>query len=183
MPVDDVQRPVGTWPLDVSFDEIFEQHYPRVYAVALRVTGSPEDAEEIALDVFVRLYRQPADRWDEDRLGGWLYRTALNASFNAVRSRRRRLDWLRKLANLQWAEPPAATGPAEQVERREEIERVRKGLSRLPEKQRNALVLRSHGFRYAEIAATLDIATSSVGTTLARGERALRRQLEDEVRD
>lgn len=166
---------------NTAFEELFTRYYPRVYDVLLRVVRTPEDAEEIAHDVFMRLYERPLENVTEGALAGWLYRSALNAGFNALRSRKRRLSWLRKAAIFQWAEPAVDAGPAVIVERNEEIEFVRQALTQMPEKQRNALILRSHGLQYKEIAAALDISPSSVGTTLARGERALRRQLENEV--
>lgn len=164
-----------------AFEALFERYYPQVYAVSLRVVGSPEDAEEIALDVFLKLYERPLDHVEDGALGGWLYRTALNAAFNSIRSRKRRLGWLRRAATLHRAEPASSENPSDVAVRQGEIEEVRRGLARLPEKQRNALVLRSHGFKYAEIASALAIAPSSVGTTIARAELALRRQLENEV--
>ena len=187
---DRVTNPVGESTVkavsperEAAFEATFERHYPRVYGVALRVTGSPEDAEEIALDVFLKLSGNAIREADESSIGGWLYRTTLNASFNAVRARRRRLSWFRKLALVQRAESATEDSPTVAVERDDDAQRVRRALALLPGKQRNALVLRSHGFQYSEIAATLDIAPSSVGTTLARGEKALRRQLQDEVGD
>lgn len=164
-----------------AFEQLFERYYASVYGVSRRILGSPEDAEEIALDVFMKLYERPIDIAEDSALGGWLYRTALNASFNVLRSRKRRLGWLKRVANFRRSDSGLAENPAETVERQGEAELVRRGLARLPERQRNALVLRSHGFQYKEIAATLEIATSSVGTTLARAERALRKELENEV--
>lgn len=164
-----------------AFETLFERYYHRVYAVSLRILGSPEDAEELTLDVFLKLYQRPVEHLDEGALGGWLYRTAMNAAFNSLRSRKRRMGWLRRVAILQRGEPMSAESPPEVVERRGDISTVRRALAQLPQKQRNALVLRSHGFAYREIAEALEISESSVGTTLARGERALRRQLENEV--
>jgi len=164
-----------------AFEQLFERYYTNVYSVALRTLGSPEDAEETALDVFMKLYERPIDNVEDGALGGWLYRTALNTSFNVLRSRRRRFGWLQRVASLRRGDPGEAENPAEAVERISDAETVRRGLSRLPEKQRNALVLRSHGFKYGEIAVALEMADSSVGTTLARAERALRKELENEV--
>lgn len=166
---------------NAAFETLFKRYYSHVYAVSLRVLGSPEDAEELTLDVFLKLYERPAERLEDGTLGGWLYRTALNAAFNSLRSRKRRLGWWNRLAVLQRSDPPAGENPSEAVERNSDIAAVRSALARLPEKQRNALVLRSHGFQYREIASALNISASSVGTILARGERALRRQLENEV--
>jgi RNA polymerase sigma-70 factor (ECF subfamily) len=166
----------------LAFEEIFNRYYPKVYAVALRVLGSPEDDEELTLDVFMKLHQRPVAQTGDGALGGWLYRTTLNAAFNATRSRKRRRSWLDRFSVLQRGERISGTNPADLVMQASEIQVVRKALARLPEKQRNALVLRSHGFQYREIAAILEMKETAVGTTLARGERALRRELEGEVR-
>ncbi len=166
----------------LAFEEIFERYHPKVYSVALRVLGSPEDAEELTQDVFLKLHQRPVEQSRDGALGGWLYRTTLNAAFNAARSRKRRRGWLSKFTVLQRGETNTGVNPADLAEQASQIQVVREALVRLPEKQRNALVLRSHGFQYREIAATLEMAETAVGTTLARGERALRRELEGEVR-
>jgi RNA polymerase sigma-70 factor (ECF subfamily) len=166
----------------LAFEEIFNRYYPKVYAVALRVLGSPEDAEELTLDVFMKLHQRPVAQTGDGALGGWLYRATLNSAFNATRSRKRRRSWLDRFSVLQRGERISGTNPADLVMQASEIQVVRKALARLPEKQRNALVLRSHGFQYREIAAILEMKETAVGTTLARGERALRRELEGEVR-
>jgi RNA polymerase sigma factor (sigma-70 family) len=164
-----------------AFEALFERYYPQVYAVTMRVVGSPEDAEELTLDVFMKLYERPLERVEDGALGGWLYRTALNSAFNSLRSRKRRLGWLQRAALLYRRDQQAADDPAVVVERDSDAREVRVALSRLPEKQRNVLVLRSHGFQYREIAQAVGISPTSVGTTLARAERALRHQLENEV--
>jgi len=65
--------------------------------------------------------------------------------------------------------PP--TRPDELTERREMIDRVRAVLDRLPERDRKILLLREEGFSYKEIAATIEVAASSVGTLIARALR------------
>lgn len=163
-----------------AFEELFNRYYAQVYGLSLRVLGTPEDAEELTLDVFMKLYEQPLDRVDDGSLGGWLHRTALNRSFNVLRSRKRRLGWLRRSALLSRDDNRQPENPAEVVERASDVATVRNALAQLPERQRNVLVLRSHGFSYQEIAQAEGIAPSSVGTTLARAEKALRKLIEQE---
>jgi RNA polymerase sigma-70 factor (ECF subfamily) len=163
-----------------AFEELFARHYPRVYGVALRITASPEDAEELALDVFVRLHRRPLD--DDANVAGWLYRVVTNDALNAVRSRRRRLGWLQRFARLEPARESDAD-PLDVVAGQDEARRVQSALRRLPERQRAALALRAEGLSYAEVAGALDVRPSSVGTILARAERALRAAYESEARE
>lgn len=157
-----------------AFEEVFRRHYSTVYAVLMRLTGSPEEAEDLAQEVFMRLYERPLAGGAEVNIGGWLYRVASNTGFNALRSRRRRWDRLLRWARLEralGAEPP---NPAAEAERKATAGAIRETLAGLPERDRTALILRHSGVSYSEIAAALEINPNSVGTILVRAERALR---------
>ena len=156
-----------------AFEQLFLRYYPRVYRVALRVTGSHEDAEEVALDAFTQLHRRRLDIERGDNVAGWLYRTATNAAFNMVRSRRRRRSWWQRLVSRD-GRPGEAEDPVRSAMRDETVEEVRTALAFVPERQRNAILLRASGLSYAEIAEAIDVQPSSVGTLIARGERKLR---------
>lgn len=165
-------------PTDAAFDDVFRRYYATVYGVLVRITGSPEEAEDLAQDVFLRLH-QRRDTLDTDRnLGGWLYRVASNAGFNSVRSKRRLrhrlLSWARLERPLYDSSPSAAS----EVESRHDAELVRRALSDLRERDRTVLILRYSGVSYADIAAAVGIKPGSVGTILIRAEHALRRQFE-----
>jgi RNA polymerase sigma-70 factor (ECF subfamily) len=73
---------------------------------------------------------------------------------------------------LVWAEPEQQSDPQDEYLRREERERVRAALARLPERAAKLLLLRYAGMSYGEIAGALELAPASVGTLLARAERA-----------
>lgn len=157
-----------------AFAEVFRRHYPTVYGVLLRITGSPDEAEDLAQEVFLRLYQRPVPPGTEVNLAGWLYRVASNLGFNAVRSRRRLRDRVIRWARLELPLVGASPNPATEAERRDTAARVRQALAELPERDRTVLILRHSGVSYAEIAAAVGIRTNSVGTVLARAERALR---------
>ncbi|RIK45837.1 MAG: RNA polymerase subunit sigma-24 [Chloroflexi bacterium] len=163
-----------------AFEELFSRHYPRVHSVAYRITGNREDAEELALDVFVRLHRRPLE--DDANVAGWLFRVVTNDALNAVRSRKRRLGWLQRFAR---SEPVRRLDddPLDVVALQDDAARVRAALRRLPERQRAVLALRAAGLSYSEIAAALGMRPGSVGTTLARAERALRDAYDTEERE
>jgi RNA polymerase sigma-70 factor, ECF subfamily len=157
-----------------AFEELFTRHYARVYGVALRISGDAQEAEELAQDVFLKLYRRPLSDSDDANVAGWLYRVATNDAFNAVRSRRRRLGWLRRFVQREPVGVDASADPLHIIAGRDEASRVRTALAQLPERQRNALVLRASGLSYLEVADALEIKPTSVGTLLARAEQALR---------
>src|SRR6266516_2644048 len=75
--------------LDGHFEELVRTFQDRLYGFALRLTGSPQDAEESTQDTFVRAYRAlhryPADRVGSVKLKAWLYQIALNVVRNRVR--------------------------------------------------------------------------------------------------
>src|SRR5215211_9562739 len=93
-------------------------------------------------------------------------RVAVNRAYNALRSKQR----LQR--GLGWVEPEQQSDPQDEYLRREERERVRAALARLPERTAKLLLLRYAGLAYNEIAAALDVAPGSVGTLLARAEHA-----------
>lgn len=161
------------------FEEVFRRYYPTVYGVLLRVTGSPDEAEDLAQEVFLRLYQRPVGFDADTNLGGWLYRVASNLGFNAVRSRRRFHHRLLRWARIERPMMSEPINPATAVERRDTADGVRRALADLSERDRTALLLRYSGVSYAEIAATLGIRPNSVGTVLARAERALRKRYDE----
>jgi RNA polymerase sigma-70 factor (ECF subfamily) len=154
-----------------DLEDVFRRDYGLVVGVAARVLGSREPAEDVAQEVFLSFGRScvPAD---EAR--GWLSVAAAHTALNHLRSGRRRAS--REQAVLPTADD-AQPDVAEAVVSREERERVRTALARLPRKQAVALVLRHSGLSYADVAAALDLSPSSVGTTVRRAESALREEL------
>lgn len=149
-----------------AFDELFLRHFATVYRVVYGVVGNAQEAEDLAQETFTALYRRPPRLDGPGALGGWLYRVAVNRAYNALRSKQR---LQRRLGGV---EPEQQSDPQDEYLRREERVRVRAALARLPERTAKLLLLRYAGLAYAEIAAALQVAPGSVGTLLARAERA-----------
>jgi RNA polymerase sigma-70 factor (ECF subfamily) len=149
-----------------AFDELFLRHYAAVYRVLYGVVGNAQEAEDLAQETFTALYRQPPRLDGSGSIGAWLYRVAVNRAYNALRSNQR----LQR--RLVWAEPEQQSDPQDEYLRREERERVRAALARLPERAAKLLLLRYAGMSYGEIAGALELAPASIGTLLARAERA-----------
>ena len=153
-----------------SFEALFRRHYGRVYGLLYRLVGNREDAEELAQEVFVKLYRRPLRR--SDNVGGWLYRVATNLGYNSLRSGKRRAKYEQASIDREGRSSPSA---AIEAERQLEGQAVRATLARLKPRQAQLLLLRQMGFSYKELADTLGVAPSSVGTLLVRAEKAFRR--------
>ena len=149
-----------------SFDELFLRYYSRIYDVLFRLTGDPAEADDLAQETFIRLYRHPLPPGREHNVGGWLYRVAVNLGYNALRASKRRTTYEQASDTPVLADPEAATI------QRDERRRVRETLAQLDPQQAQLLVLRHAGLAYKELAQALDVAPTSIGTLLARAERA-----------
>ncbi|WP_205687468.1 sigma-70 family RNA polymerase sigma factor [Cellulomonas endophytica] len=154
-----------------DLEHVFRATYPRVVAVAARVLGSRDEAEDVAQEVFLGFGRSAVPA---DEAPGWLSVAAAHTALNHLRSGRRRA--LREEA-VRHPGDELAPDVADTVVTLDERRRVRAALARLPERQAVALVLRHSGLSYAEVAAALDLSPGSVGTTLRRAESALREEL------
>ncbi len=150
-----------------AFEQLFLRHYGQVYRVLYSLVGSREEAEDLVQETFLALYDHPPAPEVGGALLAWLCRVALNRGYNVLRGQRRARQRLERLA-----EPPDQFDPHAELLRAEERARVREALARLPERQGKLLLLRHAGLSYAEVATTLEIAPGSVGTLLARAERA-----------
>jgi RNA polymerase sigma factor (sigma-70 family) len=153
----------------VDLEAVFRENYPLVVAVAARVLGSRDQAEDVAQDVFLSFWRSPVPAGEAR---GWLSVAAAHTALNLIRSGKRRA--LREQAAGGDTVVPDV---ADAVVTDEERGIVRAALARLPHKQAVALVLRHSGLSYADVAAALDISPGSVGTTVRRAESALRKEL------
>ncbi len=156
-----------------AFEAIFRAYYGQVFAAAYRLLGSGQEAEDVAQEAFLRLYRYPLPAGREHNLAGWLLRVATNLAYNALRSRKRRQDRERR-ATEEWADASSGRAALDP----DAGERVREVLATLPERQVQILFMRQAGLSYAEVADALGVAPGSVGTLVARAERAFRERWE-----
>jgi RNA polymerase sigma-70 factor (ECF subfamily) len=151
-----------------SFEELFRRHYDRVYGILYRMLGTRQQAEDLAQEVFLRLYRRPPRHGDN--LPGWLYRVAMNQGYNTLRAERRRT------AREDAAQPHEAAQPGveDALVRRNDVAQVRATLAALPRRSAQLLIMQQMGFSYREMAAAVGVAPGSVGTLLSRARGAFR---------
>ncbi len=144
---------------------------PRAFAVALRLLGDRAEAEDVAQEAMLRLWRMAPDwRPGAAQVGTWLYRVVLNLCIDRKR-RGRRVS-----AGLDEVPEPAdpAPGMAERLQDGARAQALQAALMRLPERQRQAVVLRHiEELGNPEIAAILETSTEAVESLTARGRRAL----------
>jgi RNA polymerase sigma-70 factor (ECF subfamily) len=158
-----------------EFEALFQEHWARVVRLLRRLVGDPLEAEDLALETFLRLYKTHPDQHDSFNPGGWLYRVATNLGLRSIRSWKRR-EHYELTAGKYALEQPAETSPAEILAQEEERQRVRVVLAHLNKRHSELLILRYSGLSYKEIADTLNLAPASIGSLLVRAEREFEKQ-------
>lgn len=157
----------------LEVEVLFRAHYSHVARVIARVVRDRGRAEELAVEVFLKLWRR-REVLSDGHVQGWLYRVALRTALDEVRkqTRRGRYDRL-----FNWVRPrPAQATPEEIHSASEEHDRVRLVLSVLEPRQAQFLVLRMQDFSYEEVADILNVNPASVGTLLGRAQEAFRKE-------
>lgn len=149
-----------------------ERLAPRVLAYAQRVLGDRAEAEDIAQEAMLRLWKIAPDwRPGEAMVTTWLYRVATNLATDRLRYRNRR-----RAAPLDDAPDLADTGPGvvQAMIEADRMQALQQALDHLPERQRQAVVLRHiEGLSNPEIAEILGLGVEAVESLTARGKRAL----------
>lgn len=158
-----------------AFGRLYRAEVGRVHALALRLTGDAQRAEELVQDAFVRAWRKLPSFRAESSLATWLHRLTVNVFLLNDRGARRRA--LREIPDEDLAEH---AGPrrsaAHDVEDRVDLERA---IARLPEGARVAFVLFDvYGYSHEEIAAEIGVATGTIRAQLHRARRRLREELD-----
>jgi RNA polymerase sigma-70 factor (ECF subfamily) len=170
--------------LDGHFEHLVQDYQDRLYGFALRLTGSPQDAEESTQDALVRAYRAlqgyPEQRRRELNIRPWLYRIVLNV----VRNRFRRAT----LSVVPLDSPVGDGLAANHLEQPETValhaetrQRLARAIVELPPRYATAVILRHvQGLSYAEAAEVLDQPVGTTKSDVHRGVRLLRDSLEPE---
>ncbi len=170
-----------------AFQELFRKFSPRVLQYARRFVGSEAQAEEVAQDVFVQVFRFRHRYKPQSRLATWIFTIATNLCLNELRrpERHLRVDlWERqdeddRREGPQLADPGAVTAE-EGAATRELARRLETAVGRLPSKQRAALLLsRMDGLAYRDVADALGCTEGAVKALLFRATQTLKKSLED----
>jgi RNA polymerase sigma-70 factor (ECF subfamily) len=158
-----------------AFETLFREHWARVYRLLYRLVGDPAEAEDLALETFLRLHQRYPPREREFNLGGWLHRVATNLGLQSLRSWKRREHYEMTAGKYALEEAPEAH-PAQILAQTEERRLVRLALSKMNERQSQLLVMRHSGLSYKEIAEALELAPTSIGPLLVRAEKEFAKQ-------
>ncbi|MGB7343273.1 MAG: sigma-70 family RNA polymerase sigma factor [Pirellulaceae bacterium] len=162
-----------------AFTELVHCHQDRLFASMLQVTGSPDEAEEVVQEAFIRAFIKLDTFQRNSQFFTWLYRIAFNSALTRRRRRRARvsLDYCRENNGLEIADD--ADGVDEPMLQRERIALVRQAMHTLTEEHRSILVLREmEEHSYEAIAEILEISIGTVRSRLSRARRQLKLSIE-----
>lgn len=162
-----------------AFTALVEMNQERLFASMIQVTGSPDEAEEVVQEAFIRAFIKLDTFQGNSQFFTWLYRIAFNSALTRKRRNRVRvsLDHWRESNGLEVADPADAVD--EPMLRQERVNRVRAAIQILSEDHRTILVLREMQERsYEDIAEILEISIGTVRSRLSRARNQLKVTLE-----
>jgi RNA polymerase sigma-70 factor, ECF subfamily len=171
-----------------AFEELMMRYQGRVVTVLQHVTGNRDQAEDLAQDVFLRVYRARKRYVPGAKFSTWLFTITNNVALNALRSRARRHEinlegresgpmGIRPLEAI--AQVSSGQIPARALDKAETRDVVRMAVHSLNERQRMAVLLsKFEDMSYAEIAETMDLSVQAIKSLLSRARGNLRDVLE-----
>ncbi len=158
-----------------AFDQIVDRYERRVYAIALRMSGSPHDANDITQEVFISSLRALRRFRGDAKLSTWLHRVAVNAALDHGRRKKRRpVQTFDELPERPSGDP----GPEEEAEQAARAAEVHRALSDISDDHRAVIVLHDlQGLDYAGVAEALGVPVGTIKSRIHRARVELARRL------
>jgi RNA polymerase sigma-70 factor (ECF subfamily) len=166
----------------LAWDTIVRQRHARIYNLAYRFTGRPDEAEDLTQEVFLKVYRTlHLYRSESGALETWIVRVARNHFIDHYRKykvEKMRTSPLEDHFEVAASSSSRIETPAEALDRKEAGDRVHRLLDKLPQDQREAVILRDlEELTYEEIADLLKVPIGTVKSRINRGRIELARHL------
>ena len=149
----------------IGFEEAFTLHHRTVFRAARSIVQDPGLAEDVTQETFLKLYHHQDSILNDEMLRPWLIRVAINVAKNTVRGQVRANTRDENYVKEQGDKVSHVQVDYEEVEGINEINRC---LNKIKEPLRSCLMLKQQGLSYKEIAASLELNESSIGTFIAR---------------
>lgn len=163
-----------------ALDELLADHWTDLVAYATRILDSPDAAEDVAQETFIRVWERRQRIHPTGSLRPFLYRIARNLALNRSRRLRIRAEWRSNRTPVY----PSATGPAQIAEHNELKRAADRAIDALPERRREVFVLaRYHDLSYREIAHVMKISPQTVANQMSAALAELREALEPFIRE
>lgn len=156
-----------------AYEMLIRRHRDRIYRIALRMLGSPADADDVAQEVVIQLWTAMTGFSGTSSFTTWLYRVVVNRCLNHRRGQR-------PTRELLDADHPREAGPERRVLAGEHLHAGLAAIAALPEEQRVPLVLvQLEGLSYREAAAVTKVPEATVRGRLARARATLMTEMKD----
>jgi RNA polymerase sigma-70 factor, ECF subfamily len=166
---DDLVRRCRAGDVD-AFEDLYHQQAARIYTLACRIAGSPEDGEDLLQEIFLQAYRKIGTYKGDAAIGTWLYRLALNHCLDYVRGRSAKMKKLTDTLDGDAAYQPLAR--RETPDARLDLERA---IERLPDGCREAFVLHDiEGLDHREVGEFLGVAEGTSKSQVFKARAKLR---------
>ncbi len=162
----------------IAFGELIEKYQKQIYSLTYRLTNNADDAQDLAQEVFIKVY-QVLSKYDKDRpFFPWLYRVATNVCYTELRRKPNGEVSLEKVIEVGSLIPISPEQPEEEYVQNETQELVQQALAALPENYRIPMVLRYlEELSYQEIADAMELPLTTIETRLYRGRILLQKKL------
>lgn len=161
---------------ETAFGLLVQRWERPVFAFLARMLGSREEAEDLAQEAFLRAWRNASRYRASGQFKSWLFRIVGNLARSRLR-RRKIVRWI-SFDPVAHDKPTREDTGEQTLERAETRQSVREAIGRLPERQRQALLLKMYdGLSYQEIASTMEVSVPAVESLLHRATTALRKEL------
>ena len=162
-----------------SWELLVEKHRRRVFNIAYKFTGRHDRAEDLSQEIFLRVFKNLRKFDPAADFSKWLSSVARNHCIDNYRSRRReQRTMVDDGLAFDLAAAPSSTDPLRAIEASEAKELLRIGLAAIPEKLREAVVLRDlKGLAYEEMAVRLSLPVGTIKSRINRGREELARAL------
>lgn len=163
------QTAAATQKVKIEFDEAFMLHHRTVFRAARSVVQDAGLAEDVTQEVFLSLYKNLDAIENEEMLRPWLIRVAINTARNTLRGNIRANT--REENYVKEGEESSVFSIEKTYEQREVASEVHRALNKVKEPLRSCLILKQQGLSYKEIAETLSLNETSIGTFVARARK------------
>lgn len=169
-----------------AFGLLVERYQHRLYGSLVHVTGSSEQARDIAQDAFVHAFEKLSTFRGQSQFYSWLFRIALNAAVSARRKTQRvtaSVEATKESTGVEPVDMRTCSAPWQSLETAERQLMVQRALAQLPEEYRTALVLKEmDDLKYEEIAEVLQVPVGTVRSRIHRARLELRAKLQVALR-
>lgn len=169
-----------------AFKYLVDNYQDRVFNTAIGIVQNAEDAEDVAQEVFIQVYRSIHSFKGESKLSTWLYRIATTRSLDLLRSRKskKRFGFIQRMfgeGNEPLYEIPDFNHPGIALDKKENAAKLFKAIAQLPDNQKTAFTLHKlEDLSYQEISDVMQTSVAAVESLMHRAKQNLRKMLEKE---